>query len=326
VSRLTTAYSTLDRNLLNRFTEPIHEPVHKASAIDVHQHLWTPPLLEALRARTEPPRIRGRTLELVGEPPLELRPDDQDADGRAAQARADGLELVIVAPSSPLGLELLPRREAEPLLEAYHAGAAGLGAPFRAWATAALDRPEPAELERELGRGFVGLTLPATVLQDADGFARSAPLLDLLEEAGRPLLVHPGPASPAARRAPAWWAAMVDYVQQMHAAWFAFRTYGRRRHRRLRVCFAMLAGLAPLHGERFTARAGERSRVDEDVFLDVSSYGTRAVDAMIRVLGIDVLVNGSDRPYAAPYDLNLGAAATAALRRDNVARLLGGRA
>jgi len=42
------------------------------------------------------------------------------------------------------------------------------------------------------------------------------------------------------------------------------------------------------------------------------------------VLGIDVLVNGSDRPYAAPCDLNLGAAATAALRRDNVARLLGG--
>ena len=93
---------------------------------------------------------------------------------------------------------------------------------------------------------------------------------------------------------------MVSYVQQMHAAWFAFRVHGRPRHPRLRVCFAMLAGLAPLHSERFAARAGDRGVVDQDVFLEISSYGTRAVDATVRVLGIDVLVNGSDRPYASP--------------------------
>lgn len=115
---------------------------------------------------------------------------------------------------------------------------------------------------------------------------------------------------------------MVSYVQQMHAAWFAFRAYGRRRHPRLRVCFAMLAGLAPLHGERFAARTGERGVVDEDVFLDVSSYGTRAVDALVRVLGIDALVNGSDRPYTRPVDLELGSAALHALRSANALRLL----
>jgi hypothetical protein len=115
---------------------------------------------------------------------------------------------------------------------------------------------------------------------------------------------------------------VVEYAQQMHAAWFAFRSHARPRHRRLRACFAMLAGLGPLHGERFAARARERSPVDQDVFLDVSSYGPRAVDATVRVLGVDVLVNGSDRPYAAPQALDLGAAATAALRRDNVFRLL----
>jgi hypothetical protein len=262
-------------------------------------------------------------LELAGEPAQELQPSDHDPARRAEQARAEGLDLVILAPSSPLGIELLPRREAEPLLEAYHEGALGLEPPFRSWATAALERPNPTELERELRRGFVGLALPATALADADGYLRVAPLLERLEEADRPLLVHPGPATAPAGGAPAWWAPVVDYVQQMHAAWFAWRAHGRPRHRRLRVCFALLAGLAPLHGERFAARAGERSPVDENAFLDVSSYGTRAVDAVIRVLGIDVLVNGSDRPYAAPQALDLGASALAALRRANVLRLLG---
>jgi hypothetical protein len=108
----------------------------------------------------------------------------------------------------------------------------------------------------------------------------------------------------------------------MHAAWFAFRAHGRRRHPELRVCFAILAGLAPLHGERFAARAGGRSPVDPDVFLEVSSYGTRAIDATIRVLGIDALVNGSDRPYAEPVRMDLGPAALHAVRSANPGRLL----
>jgi hypothetical protein len=147
-------------------------------------------------------------------------------------------------------------------------------------------------------------------------------LLEVLERRGRPLFVHPGPAAPGAGSEPQWWPALVDYVQQMHAAWFAFRVHGRPHHRRLRVCFAMLAGLAPLHGERFAARAGERTAVDADVFLEVSSYGSRAIDATIRVLGIDPLLGGSDRPYAAPPEIDLGPAVSDALFRTNPARLL----
>ena len=84
----------------------------------------------------------------------------------------------------------------------------------------------------------------------------------------------------------------------------------------------MLAGLAPLHGERLLARGAERSPVDRDVFLDVSSYGTRAVDAIVRVLGVDVLVNGSDRPYADPVALELGDRFADALSCSNPLRLL----
>ena len=290
--------------------------------IDVHQHLWPAPLLAALRQRTRPPRLRGWTLELAGEADYAVDPSAHDPALRAALARADGLDLALVSLSAPLGIELLPASEAHELLDAYHEGALALGEPFRAWAGACLTAVDPDGLGRELERGFVGLQLPATALLSAAGYARSAPLLEVLERRGRPLFIHPGPAAPGSGREPAWWPAIVDYVQQMHAAWFAFRAHGRPRHPRLRVLFAILAGLAPLHFERFAARAGLRSEVDFDAFLETSSYGSTAIDATVRVLGIDVLVGGSDRPYAAPALGGLGSAERHALWSANPDRLL----
>ena len=58
------------------------------------------------------------------------------------------------------------------------------------------------------------------------------------------------------------------------------------------------------------------------MFVDTSSYGVRGVDALVRVLGIDVVVNGTDRPYAGPSDLGGGAAAEHAISVVNPARLL----
>jgi hypothetical protein len=298
-----------------------------APVADIHQHLWSESLVDALRDRTEPPRLRGWTLELAGEGDYAVDPQAHDADERAELARADGLDLALVSLSSPLGIESLAPAESRELLDAYHDGALTLPEPFGAWAAACLTDVDAGELSRELERGFVGLQLPATALLDGAGYENAGPLLEVLEEAGLPLMVHPGPVRSFRGDQPAWWPAMVCYVQQMHAAWFAFRVHGRPRHPRLRVCFALLAGLAALHGERFAARAGERDPadrgvVDPDVFLDVSSYGTRAVDATVRVVGIDALVNGSDRPYAEPVSLELGPAALHAIRSANAMRLL----
>ncbi|XVQ12993.1 amidohydrolase [Spirillospora sp. CA-255316] len=290
-------------------------------AVDVHQHLWGAPLIEALRARRTPPLLDGWTLHLNGEPPYEVDPADHDTARRAALARADGLALALVSLSTPLGAEWLPPGEAWPLLEAYHEGAAALPEPFGAWASTCVREIDAGATARVLDRPFAGLQLPATALADAGGYDRCAPLLDLLEERDLPLFVHPGPA-PASPGAPAWWAALVPYVQQMHAAWFAFRTHGRPRHPRLRVCFAMLAGLAPLHGERLAARGGGRGTVDPDAFVETSSYGPRAADSAVRALGVDVIVHGTDRPYAAPRDLALGEAAQHAFRVTNPQRLL----
>ena len=297
---------------MNRFTQPL--------TIDVHQHLWPAQLIAALRARRSPPRLVDWTLQLGGEPDFLVDPRHHDVDARSALAHQDGLELALVSLPSSLGIEHLPAAEASELLDAYHTGARALPRPFGAWAAASVSEVDPDGLRRRLGEGFVGLQLPATALVDEAGYERAAPLLEVLASDGRPLLIHPGPAQ-GAHGMPVWWPAMVSYVAQMHAAWFAFLAWGRRRHPGLRVCFAMLAGLAPLHGERATARGGPRPVFDEHLFLDTSSYGPRAIDAVVRVLGIDALVNGSDRPYAAPVPVE-GEAAGFAIRRANPSRLL----
>jgi hypothetical protein len=256
-------------------------------------------------------------------------PVDHDAGRRATQAARDGLGLAVVGLSSPLGIEYLAPAEAEPLLDAYHQGVSELGAPFTGWAAACLTAIDAPGLAKQLDRGFAGLQLPATAVADEAGYRWCSPLLDVLAERDLPLFIHPGPAAGAAAGGPPWWAAVVSYVQQLHAAWFAFRSHGRAAYPRLRVCFTALAGLGPVHGERLAARGGTdplaRGVVDPQMFVETSSYGDRAVDAVVRVLGVDLLVFGSDRPYAEPHpDFGLGEAARQAIRVTNPARLLQG--
>ena len=60
-------------------------------------------------------------------------------------------------------------------------------------------------------------------------------------------------------------------------------------------------------------------------YVDTSSYGRQGIDALTRVLGIDVIVLGSDRPYAEPADAQLGDAARHAISVTNPRRLTGRR-
>jgi 6-methylsalicylate decarboxylase len=299
-------------------------------AIDIHQHLWPEQLLRALSRRSEPPVLArhrtGWTLSVPGEPEQPIDLTEHAPSRRAALVQADGLGLALIAPSTPLGIESLPEAQAEALLNAYHEGVAELPAPFRAWAAVSLAKPDPGALERNLNEGFVGACLPATALTDEAAFASVGAVLETLERRKAPLFVHPGPSpgpsrGPARGDVPRWWAALTGYVTSMQIAWYAMAVWGRREHPRLRVCFAMLAGLAPLHRERLAARGGDPVS-DPNIFLDTSSYGARAVDAVLREVGVEGLVYGSDRPVILPSDPDLGEAVRISIRERNPARLL----
>lgn len=278
--------------------------------VDVHQHIWTAPLLDALARRDRLPFVRHTdgiaVLHCAGEPAWVIDLEGESPHHRSALLDADGVERGLIALSSPIGIEALPRAEAQELIDAHLAGVEALGDAFAAWGPVALDRLDPDDVDTLLARGCAGITLPAGALAGPDAIASVAPLLARAEALDAPVFVHPGPGRGASTREPSltdplWWAALTDYVAEMQAAWLTFATVGRRDHPGLRVLFAMLAGGAPLHAERLAARGGPPVDLrDPLTFYDTSSYGSAAIEALGRRVGTGQLVYGSDRPVIEP--------------------------
>ncbi len=277
---------------------------------DIHQHLWTEPLVEALERRDELPFVRREkgliVLFLAGERPYVIDLPSEEVKRRAALVRDDGLDRALVCLSSPLGIESLPRRDATELIEAYLEGALALGEPFGVWGALALDRLDPLDVDCALERGCVGISLPAGALGSVDMLSQVSPVLARIQDHGVPLFVHPGPGTRLpAREAtlgdPLWWPALTRYVAEVHAAWFVFVTAARRQFPELRAVFAMLAGLAPLHIERLLARGGPKVNVkDPLLFYETSSNGPHSISLMEELVGGDQLLYGSDRPVVDP--------------------------
>jgi 6-methylsalicylate decarboxylase len=286
--------------------------------IDVHQHLWTEPLGRALEQRRELPFVRrdhGLTvLFLAGERPYVIDSASEAPARRAALVEFDGLDRALVCISSPVGIESLPREQSLPLIDAYHDGVLALEGPFGAWGAIALDRPDPDDVDRAIGRGCIGLSLPAGALASVEALSRLRAVLARVELLGIPVLVHPGPGrdlgggrdAEASLRDPLWWPALTRYVAQMQASWLAFISAGRAEHRDLRIIFSMLAGLAPLHAERLYSRGGLSPALDDPLlFYDTSSYGASAVRRLAEIVGPQQLLYGSDRPVVEPAELDM---------------------
>jgi hypothetical protein len=276
--------------------------------VDIHQHIWTEPLLAALTARDALPFVRetdGVTVvHCRGESPYVVDTRCETPVRRAQLVHDDGLDLAAIALSSPIGIEALPREQATGLIGAYLDGVAALPEEFLAWGPVALDGLDPADVDRLLARGCIGISLPAPALAGQDALWRSSPVLRRAAERRMPVFIHPGSVGGGhcpSLSEPLWWTALTDYVAQMQAAWITFAALGRAEHPDLVVLFAMLAGGAPLLSERLAARGGPPIDLrDPCVFYDTSSYGPMAVEAMARRVGEGQLMYGSDRPVVEP--------------------------
>ncbi len=276
------------------------------AAYDVHQHLLPPPLVDALRARSEPPCVAGHSLELrEGSFPFDERANDLGE--RVALLDRDGTDVAVVSLAPTLEVEAHPE-----LQDAYHEGileaVAAAGGRLRALASGAC-------LE-----GFAGACVSAQALVGGLG-----DLPAQLDAADQVLFVHPGPPGLPPRTAPAWWAAVVDYTAQMQAAYLSWLSDGAERQPQLDVVFAVLAGGAPIQLERLRSRGGDDA-TPPHVHLDTASYGARALRLCAETLGAGRLVFGSDVPVlpAAPALqalADLGDAAFAFARSESPGRL-----
>jgi 6-methylsalicylate decarboxylase len=280
--------------------------------IDVHQHIWTAPLLDALSQRRALPfvrRTRGLTvLHCADERPYVIDVASEAPERRAELVQSDGIDLALIALSSPIGIEALGHETSAALISAHLEGVLALSDAFAAWGPVPVDRPDPDDVDSVLARGCMGVSLPAASLASLDALDELGPVLERIAARQVPLLVHPGAGAgqrtrEASLTEPLWWRALTDYVAQMQAAWMAFSALGRREHFQLAVVFSMLAGGAPLLSERLATRGGPAvDPHDPLVFYDTSSYGPQAVEAMATCVGVGQLVYGSDRPVVEPID------------------------
>lgn len=257
---------------------------------DVHQHFWPEQLVTALARRNLPPRLRGSVLELDGEGLFEIDLAEHRLDRRLELLDRDGTEIAVLSLQPTLGIEALPGEERAPLLDAWHEGARELvraaSGRLRAFAAG------------ECLDGFVGACVPASAV--VLGGAEFEALLARHVECGQVLFVHPGPARPP-EGAPPWWAAVVDYTAQMQAAYAASLAQRAAGGSRPDTVFAVLAGGAPIQLERLASRGvGDRFALDSSVYLDVASYGRRALELCLSTFGVRQLVYGSDLPVVDP--------------------------
>jgi predicted TIM-barrel fold metal-dependent hydrolase len=245
---------------------------------DVHQHLLPPPVLDVLRARREPPRLSGGTLELR-EGSFAFDERAHDLGERVALLDRDGIDVAVVSLAPTMETEAHPE-----LREAFHAGmreiAAAAGGRLLALAAG------------ECLPGFAGACVSAGAV-----VAGLGELPRDLARARGVLFVHPGPPARPPAGAPPWWASVTDYTAQMQAAYFSWNSGGAERHPDLQVVFAILAGGAPFQLERLGTRGQDASAAPyPGVHLDTASYGRRALELCLETVGAARLVYGSDVP------------------------------
>ncbi len=286
------------------------------ASTDIHQHLWPPAFFSALSARSEPPRLRGRALELAGAPVWDLNVEAHELDERLVLLDRLELECAVVSLQPTLGIDRLPADEARELFDTWEQGILEL-------ARAADGRILPLAA-REPTVGFAGLCISGAALLDLDALG---PRLDALAQSGHFLFVHPGAAT-TPPGAPTWWTAVVDYTAEMQAAYVAWLVAGASRWPDLDVVFAILAGGAPIQLERMAARGvDERRAMLPHIWFDTATYGRRALDLAMATYGVEPMLFGSDMPVVDPAPTldvirSFGEAVTDAVLSANPARLL----
>jgi predicted TIM-barrel fold metal-dependent hydrolase len=285
--------------------------------VDMHQHLWPEPFVEALTRRQRPPRLVGSVLELAGERASEVDLGADDLDERLAQLDRWEIDVAVISLAPTLGVAELPADERAELVAAYEDG-------IRELAGASSGRLVPLAAGTA-ANGFVGACVAAGELGDLDALA---PRLDELERAGAFLFVHPGPGR-SREGAPDWWPAVVDYTAQMQAAYAMWLAVGAERWPNLSVVFAILAGGGPFQLERLRSRGVPgRELLHENVYFETASYGRRALELCLATFGVGQLCFGSDAPVIDPEPTldavrGFGDAVTDALCNLNPSRILG---
>ena len=193
-------------------------------AVDLHQHLWPATFVELLRRRTRAPYLRDWQLVTDGEPAV--RDPAPRPRGRAAhRAGPPGRDRPGLRQPLRPARDRVPaaRRGRRALIDAWHDGRARrCRSTSRAWASVRRSSPTSTRWPACWPGRSSACSCRRPPCSPRPRGSALATVLRVAELSDKPVFVHPGP-TPAPRRAcPRWWAAVVDYVAQLQAAWWAW--------------------------------------------------------------------------------------------------------
>ena len=326
--------------------------------IDMHAH-WSPPaLIEAFRARTEPPHIvteDGADIYVSGRGRQPVAEVFDDVGRRLDEMDRQGVSTGVLSLFGMFGwIERLPVEESLPLVRLYNDSTAeicrdhpGRFAAYAALPLASMDAA-CAEFERAMALpGIIGAQMPGNAFLTYENAQAFAPLMAVADKLKAMVFVHWGP-----RPGDTW--PRVDMAKADHAVWrlgtldmqaslsqdmmtLSFTDF-LDAYPNARVHVHNLGGNLPYEIERMDHRclldtpdeALPSTRLDRaNLYVDCNSFGARAIEAGVAVYGADKILFGTDgTEFGADWskkalaEADIGDAARQAILHGNAAKLL----
>ncbi len=323
-------------------------------AIDMHCHFVPPDLVEALRARTDPPRLEcdadgvDYIVQPVGRRAFTAANTDMEA--RLVLMDRLGVETEMLSLGLLMGVHSLPLPEAGPLVQMFNDALSVLCRRFpdRFVGLAALPMADLPAAVAELRRarrdlGLVGAILPANCLVSLAEADKLRPIFAAGQELGLHFFVHPGRRTDENSSIAAPFAdnllhrhttLAVQHALSMALVTLALGDY-LDSYPNVTFQVANLGGSIPFVIDRMDRVAHMRkpgspapSERIRRVFVDCATMGAAAIEMAIRVFGEQQVLLGTDCPIF-PMEWSVAAASEADLSpkqrqmllHDNAARL-----
>ena len=291
--------------------------------IDMHSHWKSSELADAMRARSQPPRIvHGDDGIEVLDGRFGIQPLDEafdDVDERLASMDRQGIDRAMLSMQPGFGwMERLPVEESLPLVRRYNDAVSNLCTryPDRFTAVAALPLRDMTAAAAEFARalalpGMIGAMVPGDGFLTRERAREFAPVLEVADRHGALVFVHRAGLPGEASRRPA---KDVDNFTERDST---LDMQASLSSIMVTLCLTdlpetypgavflthNLGGNIPFEIERLDHRGLERHPDRElpssrfrrtPVMVDCNSFGPRAIERAVDVFGADKIVFGSD--------------------------------
>ncbi len=293
-------------------------------AIDFHAHYIAPALMEMLEARDDNPRIsRNADGSMLYHMPVSTLPYSSayyDMAERIDYLDHIGMDAQVISLPGLLGIDYLPTDQSYPMIKVSNddISAQCKKYPGRIYGLAALPLADISIMQEELKRcveelGFIGAILPNNSFLSLDHANELKPLFEYANQKKLHLFIHPGwrhDEYPVLDRRPndpdelliARGALGVQHDVSLAMITLLYTDF-LDTYPDMTVHMANLGGTFPMVVERMHHTVEARfpnaklpPARKENLYVDTSSLGPRAIELAAEIYGVDRLLVGTDTP------------------------------